>query len=159
MQSRNHYLQQLTQRTREARRRSARFRWLAWVGLALLLLAVGQPGHVQAAEAGGLVLSGVVWSDLNQNGRLDVGEPVAADTPVFLEAWPQQSEDWRPIMVEVTDQAGQFVFRNLEPGTYRIWSERNGEANAQVIILDEVTIASEFLLDVSTALYLPVVVR
>ncbi len=159
MQSRNHHLPQLTQRTREARRRSARFRWLAWVGLALLLLAVGQPGHVQAAESGALVLSGVVWADLNQNGRLDVGEPVAADTPVFLEAWPQETEDWRPIMVEVTDQAGHFTFSNLEPGSYRIWSERNGEANAQVIILDEVTIASEFLLDVSTAVFLPLVVR
>lgn len=57
---------------------------------------------------GGIVM-GVVFKDINHNGQCDPGEPVLSGIQVFL--------DNRGM---ITDEKGNFCFRDVTPGTHRV---------------------------------------
>lgn len=66
----------------------------------------------------GQSIVGTVFTDVNNNGQLDTGEPGLAGRTVFLNIDKSGKPDNNPSMV--TDSSGHYSFAGLAPGTYNV---------------------------------------
>jgi protocatechuate 3,4-dioxygenase beta subunit len=69
-----------------------------------------------------LSLGNLVWTDLNNNGTVDAGEPGVANVPVRLyqDANSDGIPDGAAIQTTSTDANGNYLFTNLLPGNYLV---------------------------------------
>lgn len=63
-------------------------------------------------------ISGMVYMDLNNNGRMDVNEPGIAGVVVALSGTDQDKAT--VTQNATTDSSGRYVFSNINPGDYKV---------------------------------------
>ena len=75
-------------------------------------------------------ISNYVWEDTNGNGKQDLGEPGIAGVPVSLTG---TTGDGTPVtLTTTTDATGNYIFDNLEPGTYTVkFGDKVGYENVE----------------------------
>jgi SdrD B-like domain/Secretion system C-terminal sorting domain len=72
-------------------------------------------------------LGNYVWQDLNYDGKQDAGEPGVSGVTVVLfrpgfglDGIAGNGDDALPVSSMITDANGQYLFTNLQPGTYQV---------------------------------------
>ena len=81
----------------------------------LSLFAAHTPHSASAADEG--VVRGVIWEDIDGDGRLDLGEPpVAFDRPIYLST----SAGGQFIAQTIPSSTGTYAFAPVAPGRYRV---------------------------------------
>ncbi len=81
-------------------------------------LATGGTNSNPTVDFGGYApvsLGNLVWNDLNNNGRVDAGEPGLPNVPVQL-----FNAAGTLVTSTTTDAAGNYLFTNLTPGDYTV---------------------------------------
>jgi hypothetical protein len=61
-----------------------------------------------------VAIGNTVWSDSDNNGKMDTGEPGLAG--ITVELWPSPGST--PLMTVTTDASGNYLFPNITPGKY-----------------------------------------
>lgn len=86
-------------------------------------------------------ISGIVFSDLNQDGTHETGEPVAAGWTVFLDSNDDGILNAGEASV-VSDASGQYSFTLLPPDTYNVsvvgqsgWTQTFPAAGGQTVVI------------------------
>ncbi len=80
--------------------------------------AIGDSFTVNGDTPPATSLSGVVFSDSNDDGQVDSGEPGISGVPITLTGIDDLGNAVN--LSQSTDMAGSYVFLNLRPGTYTI---------------------------------------
>lgn len=88
-------------------------------GAVLTAGALASPAAADPDHAG--VIKGYVYADAGNDGYFDVDEAPAANIKITLESGGTEIGSVR------TDEAGQFAFEGLEPGTYQVIEEQPQE--------------------------------
>lgn len=66
-------------------------------------------------------ITGYVYNDTNVNGVWDQGEPALSNWKVILYEW--NGTDWAVKQEVYTDSGGQYIFRYVESGSYKLGEE------------------------------------
>ncbi|MGI9609212.1 MAG: SdrD B-like domain-containing protein, partial [Acidimicrobiia bacterium] len=91
----------------------------------VITVAAGQVWGADFPHIGAGSVGGTVWSDLDGDGSLDVGEPGLGGVSVTASA---SGHDW----AIVSEPSGSYLFENLPPDTYLIDVVGGGPDNAAV---------------------------
>jgi hypothetical protein len=65
-------------------------------------------------------ISGVKYYDANLNGKRDPGEVAIAGWKIELYMWDEDAEKWVYVDTAYTGEAGDYIFRVTEAGTYKV---------------------------------------
>ncbi|MEZ4675057.1 MAG: SdrD B-like domain-containing protein [Caldilineaceae bacterium] len=95
------------------------------------LTVIGEPVNDGDAENGDLTvdfafiplldLGNLVWHDVNNNGQVDEGEEGVSGVTVQLFHAGDDPATATPLATDVTDENGNYLFENLEPGAYIVY--------------------------------------
>jgi len=117
---------------------------------ACVIVATSTPPPPATTTPG--TISGTVFNDLNRDGDQDAGEPGIAGVKVFLHQkatttakwWKRSKHRWYHtpvVMTATTDGSGNYLFANVQPGTYFIEQEElrgwKQKSHDRRVVLDE----------------------
>ncbi len=135
------------------------FSYTPWLTVLLVgMILVANQMTAFAAENSNLGrIGGMVWLDSNSNGIHEPQEQTLAAYPVYLQRTSSVTTS-AMVAVAYTDVDGEFVFGNLETGSYRVFTEAGAYQLVELVDVEAST-SLDLPVVVKHNLYLPLTVR